>query len=266
MTFTRGKGQAIILAQEACQNYQVIVAVGGDGTINEVVNGLILAGKESILGVIPMGRANDFAYGVGIFNLKDAREALLGGKTKGIDVGEVNGRYFVNIFGVGFDARVMEEVRRHRRIFPLELGYLGYSLAILKYALFPPSLSIFMEGEGKGGNITWKQEGRFVMVAAANGPRCGKIIHIAPKAELDDGLLNICTVNELTPLRCFTALRNFIAGTPESLGEVKVFKSQKFIIRTPQETVAQVDGEILPPANFFQIVLHSRRITLLVPS
>jgi len=264
ISFTREIGQAIVLAKEASQNYPLVVAVGGDGTVNEVVNGLVLAGKGSILGVIPVGGANDFAHGAGIYNLQAAQEALLGRQKKEIDIGEVNGRYFVNVCGIGFDARVAQEVWRYRQRFPLDLGYLGYFLAILKCTLFPVSLPVILEGKDEVHD-GWKQEGRFLMIAAVNVSRYGKIFCVAPRAKLDDGWLDICVVDKIGPLKCTATILKFIAGTQGNLPEVRIFRSQKIIIRTTQEVVVHVDGEILPPNNFFQIILHPRKLSLLIP-
>ena len=112
MEITQSPGEATNLAGEAAKNgFELIVAAGGDGTVNEVVNGVV--GSNVIFGVIPIGMGNDFAKGIGVpFKLDDACRVLYEGAVREIDVGKINNRYFINGVGIGFDAYVARESRK----------------------------------------------------------------------------------------------------------------------------------------------------------
>ena len=126
---TKQPKEATNLARKAAHQFQVIVAVGGDGTVNEVVNGMV--DSPAILGILPIGSGNDFAKEIGLSrNLKKDLKILLEGQTKEVDVGLANSQYyFINGLGVGFDGEAASRVRQFTKYFG---GYPAYLMAVLR--------------------------------------------------------------------------------------------------------------------------------------
>jgi YegS/Rv2252/BmrU family lipid kinase len=161
--------------------------VGGDGTVNEVVRGL--AGGDTTLVVIPSGSGNDFVRSLGIpKDYKEAIELIEKGRVSRIDLGLINGNYFINMAGIGFDAQVAYKVNRKKFL----KGSLAYVAAVVRTLgeFKPLSVRITVDGKIFNENIT--------LIAIANGRYVGGGIKMAPLAILDDGLLDICIVKDVS--------------------------------------------------------------------
>lgn len=237
------------LAKDAAiAGYDVIVAVGGDGTANEVINGLMgamQAGKHSpAMSVLCAGRGNDFANGVGIpYDLDQGCRTLAEDHRRTIDIGKVTGglypqgRYFGNCVGVGFDAIATIEVSKLPRLG----GFLSYLIAVLK--------TIFLYY--KGPLITIKYNTQEVtqpslLVSIMNGQRLGGGFIMAPDAEPDDGLFDLCIADEATRLRIFTLIPHFLRGTQATQKEIKTGRAARISITALEDSLpAQTDGEII---------------------
>jgi YegS/Rv2252/BmrU family lipid kinase len=234
---------AIGLAAGAARaGFDVIAAVGGDGTIHEVVNGIMTSGVEPrpALAIIPGGTGNDFARGVGI--PKDpltAGRLLLGGERRRIDVGQVNERYFVGISGVGFDAEVAARVNG----WPKWIGGTSvYVAAILNtlvaYRCVPTR--VVLDGQ--------EQRLRMFLVAAANTPWYGGGMYMAPQARPDDGALEIVIARDLGTIETLGLLPKVFSGahlrhrkvTHQSAREVLVESEAPLAIHADGETVGYV--------------------------
>ncbi|ROQ30503.1 lipid kinase YegS [Gallaecimonas pentaromativorans] len=180
------EGDAERFAKEALgQGLDSIVAVGGDGTLNEVLQGMLAKGKPvEAMGLLPMGTANDFAHGVGISadNLHKAMAIILNKAPRPIDVGMVNGRAFLNVVTGGFGSQVTVETNPDlKRV----LGKFSYLLTgIGKLFDFQP-----IAVELKNGDASW--QGELMALAVGNGWQAGGGIRLCPDACLDDGLLDI---------------------------------------------------------------------------
>ncbi|MCX7682931.1 MAG: YegS/Rv2252/BmrU family lipid kinase, partial [Anaerolineae bacterium] len=189
------------LAREAAQDgYDVIVAAGGDGTVNEVINGLMTVPSNSgndgrpALGVLCVGQGNDFAYGTGIpLDLEAACQALARGHRRRVDVGRVvgdgypKGRYFGNGIGIGFDAVVGFEASRMTRL----SGFPAYLVAVLK--------TVFLYYKAPLSRIEYDDQTIVqpsLMVSIMNGRRMGGGFYMAPDGEPDDGRFDLCIARE----------------------------------------------------------------------
>jgi len=195
-------GHAIDLAEELCEKEgTAIIAAGGDGTINEVINGLMNAKIKNsdlspIFGILPIGRGNDFAFGAGVpATLEDCLKALIKGNIQPMDVGLIKGgdyplgRYFGNGIGVGFDTIVGLEAAKMKHIH----GAAGYMIGAIKTLItYPAAPEIEMEINGEKGVYTP------ALVSIMNGRRMGGTFFMAPDGKNNDGLLNLCMTQQGT--------------------------------------------------------------------
>jgi diacylglycerol kinase (ATP) len=249
LAYSEGFWHAADLAKQAAlAGYDVVVAAGGDGTANEVINGLMeakLSGeKTSALGVLCVGRGNDFAYSMGIpYDLEQACQTLAADQRRTIDIGRViggkypQGRYFGNCVGVGFDAVGTIEVAKLPRLG----GFLGYFLAVLK-TIFLYYKGPMVRIEYNGQTITQST----LLVSIMNGIRLGGGFIMAPNAEPDDGLFDLLIADQVSRARIFSMIPHFMRGTQGTQPEIKTDRSAFISIKAVTGSLpAQTDGEIL---------------------
>ena len=187
--YTERPGHATEIASELAskEKTDVIVSVGGDGTAGEVAAGLTDTGK--MMGIIPAGTGNDFIKSSGIPNDPDeALKLLMQGKTRKIDTGTVNNRFFLNVCGTGFDVTVLDyaenEKKKHRGLTPY---FLGLIKAIFHYR----SIHLFLTTDGQ------KEEGEYLICSIANGQYIGGGIPICPVADIEDGKLDLVLIRNV---------------------------------------------------------------------
>jgi len=217
LLITNEPGHGIKLAEEAgASGYQTVVAVGGDGTANEVINGLMHASNNgkltSRLAVLPVGRGNDFSYGMGVpQDLDSAIKILVNGHTRKIDVGFVKGgdypegRYFGNGVGIGFDAVVGFEAAKLPSFITGMPAYLIAALKTIFLYFKAPDLRVEIDGE------VIKQP--CLIVSIMNGKRMGGAFMFAPESEPDDGLLNLCIAGQVSRLGVLGLFPKVMSGT-----------------------------------------------------
>lgn len=239
---------AEITRQSVAEGYDVIVAAGGDGTVNEVINGLMLSrqaqGHSPALGVLCTGRGNDFAGSVGIpEDLEQACQVLAAGRRRPIDIGRVSGgnypqgRFFGNCVGVGFDAITTIEVAK----MPRWGGFLSFLAAVLKTA--------FIYNKAPLATIEYGQHTltqRSLMISMMNGRQLGDGFIMAPDSKPDDGLLDLCIAEQVTPLRIFEMVPHFMRGDQATQREIKTGRAAHIRITSQDGPLpAQTDGEII---------------------
>lgn len=263
-------GHAIQLARQAVRDgYSAVVAAGGDGTVNEVINGLMLAKQAgegaSALGVICVGRGNDFAYGVGIpIDIQRNCEMIAENRRRTIDVGQViggnypEGRFFGNGIGIGFDAVVGFEALKLKWL----TGFPSYIVAAIKtmFLYFHAPL-IELSCNGK------TETGRFIMISVMNGRRMGGGFMMAPDGNPGDGQLNICLVQEVSRRRILKLMGKFIKGTQNDDAKVSTRLTEKLAITAADGTLpAHADGETLcEKGQRLQITLLPRQLEVICP-
>lgn len=229
--------------QAALDGYDMVIALGGDGTVHEVVNGLmqIPAEKRPILGVVPVGSGNDFAHAIGI--PLEADRALLHALTSPaslVDVGlmtDENGRkeYFDNTVGAGFDAIVT--IRSHK--LSIVRGVLMYLIAVIQTVLLnhdPALLKLESDGE--------KWEENALMFTLCNGGREGGGFLISPEAKVDDGMFNYAVVKKCGRLTMFRLIPEFMQGTHARFPQVKMGVCRTFSIQADRPLYIHADGEV----------------------
>lgn len=235
IAYTKGPEDAIIIAREASNVFTKIVSVGGDGTLNEVVNGI--AGSRAILGVIPAGTGNDFAKTIySGLNLDDIIETIIDGEVESIDVGKCNHKYFINIASAGIDAEIAHRVQRVQKSISGKSVYLN--------ALFKTLVNF------KGIDFNIKLEdfsfkSNTLLITASNGKYYGGGMLPTPDADIKDGLFDVCHVKNLNKLKIIALLYKFIKGNHTSLKEVTIFKTKRLTVQADKKFFVNIDGETL---------------------
>ncbi len=255
LKLTEGPGDAEAQAERAVQQgYEVIVAAGGDGTINEVVNGLEEAGDRVALGILPIGSVNVFSMELGIpGKVEEAWEVIAEGRTRHIDIASANGHRFVQLAGVGLDAQIVENTAwESKRL----LGPLSYVLtATQMMTRKPPKIRLHPEG---GRTV----EGSFVLIG--NGRFYGGPFPIFKEAALDDGLLDVCVFQQQNPLALARYVQGILTGSHTTFDDVKYFQTRRVEIEAAEKVPVEVDGELLGnlPCEFR---IEPRQLRVLAP-
>ena len=235
---TKQQGHALTIARESAGHFACIVAVGGDGTIHEVINGLV--GQKAVLGILPLGSGNDLVRGLGLpFHREKAFDLLLTGKTRFIDLGKMGDVYFHNGISIGFTAHVTYECLRER-FFKAKLKYIsGILKTLIKYKA--PELSLSYNER------SWKD--RFLTVEIANGLYMGGGFKLTPNARFDDGELDLNIVVNISKIKVIRHLLGVLSGKHTRLKEVTQARSRRIVITGEQMFAAQADGEFLGTDN-----------------
>ncbi|NHZ87344.1 MAG: YegS/Rv2252/BmrU family lipid kinase [Planctomycetia bacterium] len=232
--FTQEPRHATDLVKEIGNKFDIIVAVGGDGTINEVIDGV--PDLKIPFGMIPIGTGNDFARSCSIpYNsIEEAIQILLNHDIKNIDVGEVNGRKFVNVLGMGFEGQVNLNGRKIEFI----KGAFRYILAIvytlIAYKRIPMKLTLDRK----------ILDDDIYMVSIGNGWNVGGGLQLTPKAKLDDGVFDVCYVKEITRWRIVTNFAKLSNGTITDLDEVEMFQAKRIKVESAEFIPIHFDGEM----------------------
>lgn len=261
ITACRGDGQRIA-ASAAAQAHDLVVAVGGDGTINEVANGLAEAGFRRALGIIPAGGANDLAYALGIPATPHKALALLRtGARRTIDAGLVTlgldrRRYYVNMLGLGVSGQIAAMTSDEKRG-----GALTYLIPLLRlmFAARPIRFQVSACGRVLLQSAT--------IAHLANGRREGRLFRIAPHAQLDDGRLELFAVGDVPHYqRPYYALRGLLGPVPA--GRLVVRESvDRVTVEAHDPLPCHVDGEpfALAPGETMVVSAEPRCLTVVAP-
>jgi len=248
LILTTGPGHAIEIAQNlSFSENDIIVAAGGDGTCNEVANGLLTRKKPSavppILGVLPIGRGNDFSSTPGIPNdLNKALEILVQRKICTLDAGFVkggffpDGRYFINGVGIGFDTKVGFDAAKMKHVRSGIAYALGAIINIIRYDP-APVLQVRYDGQ----ELTLPA----AIFSVMNGRRMGGSFYMGPNALLDDGALDFCTIHQpKSRFRLIKLVARYTKGTQGECKETTMGRAIRYRIRALEGGMAaHADGE-----------------------
>ncbi len=266
--FTRHPGHTTGLVREAVQQgYETVLVVGGDGTVNEAVNGFFVQGEninpQAKLAVIPRGTGTDFSRTLGLSpELPVLVDAILRGDTRLIDVGRLRctaadgsqvERYFVNIADLGYGGALLDRVNGYTKVLG---GFLAYLVGMLYTLIFYDNQPIrFRIDEGQ------VQEGMYNAVIVANGQYFGGGMWIAPDARLDDGLFEIVLIGDVSKLEVLRNLPRLYRGTLSEHAKVHVLRGRKIEVWSDERVLLDADGELpgqLPAA--FELLPASLRV------
>lgn len=240
---TKAPGEAVDIAAGARdRGFTRVVAVGGDGTICEVVNGLVL--KDLEMGIIPAGTGNDFIRTVGIPREPSAALAVLEkGRPEYIDLGKHEKGFFINVAGVGLDAEVARATNEDVKFLTGTPAYV-FALIMTLLRFFPRKATIEIDGKTIRRKL-W-------LVAVGNAKYYGGGMMICPDAVLDDGFLEVCLVNDMSRFEILRFLPHVFSGGHRSHPSFEVFRGKRIRIDFEIPTAAQADGDYIgvTPTSF----------------
>jgi len=266
-TEKEGSKNAKNLAKKAIrEDFKKIIFVGGNGILNEGVNGIMETTggdipPDFIIGIVPTGSGNNFAKTLGISkDIKKAFEIIKRQKTTLVDIGRANERFFVNCVSFGFDAlinKIADNLKERYQFLPKEGSYL---LAAIKEVILKiPTFKVQIKGNG----LDYK--GKIILIAITNGPSYGAIFKINPGASINDGKLNICIIEPVGKIRALADIYRATKGTHVNLSEVKMLKFSSLILSSPEPLSYEMDGEVLDPKREYKINIFPKFLKILVP-
>jgi diacylglycerol kinase (ATP) len=241
--FTERPKHAIEIAKEfSSEQCSAVVALGGDGTIHDVANGLI--GSNIPLGIIPAGSGNDLARALDIpMDYKKALERILIGKQRKMDVGRIGEEYCITVTGIGFDGKVAEvnNTSKYKNWLNfIRLGDLSYGLSVLDvlFKYRPVNIQLKVDGKNLAFFNVW-------LIAIANIPNYGGGIKICPDACYNDGLFDICIVHNMTKWELLRMFPKAYKGNHVFHPGVTMIKGKQVEVTAEWPVIVQSDGEIL---------------------
>ncbi len=236
---TRAPREAIDLAQRAKgDGHELIIVAGGDGTVHEVVNGLAQAaggGVIGALGLIAIGSGNDFAKMLPVpTDWRAACQQIAQGQLRRVDVGRVNGEYFTNNIGIGFEAQVGLEARRiwWARGTAIYVAALARTLLV---SYRTPHVQIELDGEQVKQNVT--------LISLGNGRCTGGGFWMTPHATIDDGLFDVCIGHQMTKPQMLGLVPHVMRGTHIDKPLVRMTRARKVTIISDEPLPMHADGE-----------------------
>ena len=258
MKFTEKKCQAIELAREAIEaGFRKIISVGGDGTLNEVVNGVFtqdrVSPKEVVLGMIPVGTGNDWGRMFGIpLVYEGAVDVIKENKIMSHDIGlvsyycgnEQHSRYFINIAGLGFEAMVVNKTNRQKDKGRSNQAIYFYNLLSCLISYKKTNADIILDGR--------KTKSKIFSINVGNGRYCGGGMRQTPDALPDDGLLDVTVIRDMGRIEIIKSLKLLYDGTILSHPKVDGYRCKNLKVTTESVLYTEADGESLghTPAEF----------------
>ncbi|WPU93805.1 diacylglycerol kinase family protein [Mucilaginibacter sabulilitoris] len=250
IVFSDGVSHARIIASEAVNKYDIITAVGGDGTVNEIASAIV--GSNTALGIVPYGSGNGLARFLGVpMNPQQAIKTLSSGRVESIDSGMVNGQPFFNMAGMGFDAHI-SEVFSHGK----KRGFISYIKSSLQEIATYNEQDYHIEIDGKVYNR------KAFMLSIANSSQYGNNAHISPKASVQDGLLDVCLIRKF-PLWRFPEMGvRMLTKTSEGTNYVEIIRGKEINVTRQTEGPIHLDGEpqVMGTAIHINVVPNSLKV------
>ncbi len=253
--FTQGEGDATQIAKKAASDgFSYILSVGGDGTLNEIVNGIVGC-PHVTLGIIPAGSGNDFVRTLGIKpdDWQAACRKIKENSSKVIDLGQVNGRYFINVSGVGFDAAVVDCAntwgKAHFK------GTMAYVAAVIKtlWEFQAAQFTIELDDQVVVGP-SW-------LTAVANGQYFGGGMWVAPNADLQDGYFDVCVLGDLSKFAFLRSFPSVFSGKHLQHPAIKIYRARKVTVSVDRPLPIQTDGDVVAKTPItFSVCPNSLRI------
>lgn len=250
---TRQAKEAISIA--ASGEYDVVVAVGGDGTVNEVATGLIERDKR-ILGIIPSGTGNDLSRSLNIpQDPREALELILQGNTREVRPGESNGHIFLNISSVGFDVAVLTNIDIFRKRVKSKFSYvLALVYTLMKFK--KRKVTLYIDGKQFQRNL--------LLLAVGNGKYYGGGMMVLPKADLYDDYLHICLVKDIGNLKALTIFPVIFKGNHLKFTDyVETYKAKEIKVINDSPELLNVDGEVVEEGSEITFRLANKKLQIL---
>lgn len=253
---TKGPKEAIKLAEDKVDDYDIVVAVGGDGTVNEVSRGVINK-KKGILGIVPAGTGNDLAKLLGIpKNPSDALELLCNGSVKLIDIGRANNYNFLNIGSIGFDADVViNNINVIKKIIKSKISYV---ISVIYTLIHYKAKEVEVTVDGK------TIRDKILLLAVGNGKYYGGGLPILPMAVPDDGYFDICLISKVPKIKFLLLFPSIFKGNHiEHQKYVKIFRGKEVKVKSAEKLNMNIDGEVIPDLNEVLFSMGSEKLKVL---
>lgn len=251
---TTHAGHAKQMAKDASKNTDIIVAIGGDGTVNEVASAIV--DTKVALAIIPRGSGNGLSNFLGIpKGLKQALEVIKRGKTRQIDTMTINNHRFVNIAGVGFDAHIAHLFKDFGT-----RGFISYSKLVMKEFMKYQGVKLKLGLNGSG----FQDEEAFV-VSFANSSQYGNNAHIAPQAIIDDGLMDVCIVKKFPLIQSPGLVMKLFN---KSLNQSSFYShncTSKASIESESQLFGHVDGEPITLGKTATLKTYHQNLKVVIP-
>ena len=229
------RGHGTELAEAAASSgVEMVVAAGDDVMIGEIAQGLL--GTKTALGIIPAGAVNGFARNLNLpLNQKQAISILQNPEFVAVDMGRIDKHYFLNVAGAGLTAEIAQ--RYEKQILNGALSYYWSAMRqFLRSGSSPRKVTLQFDGK--------YLERRPLMVCLANLPQFGNQAIIAPDASINDGMLNVCVLNNLPPWKALMNLPKLFNGTIDEMPEIEIFRAKRVILHREDEGVIHADGRL----------------------
>lgn len=252
--YTEYGGHAVEIAEKAVEEkVDVIVAAGGDGTVNEVASKLV--NSNTSLGIIPIGSGNGLARHLGYsLDIKKCLAQIAASNTIKIDTLLINNRFGVNVSGFGFDGFVAWKFNNEGK-----RGLSNYTkIALREYSKYPP-IQFTLEG------LPTSNFSKAHMLVIANASQFGNAAIIAPTAELTDGLMDVILVRKPTPLQLPVMFYRLFTGKLKDADYIQSFKCKQFSATSDREIHLHIDGEACDPTRKIDVILQPKSLLVLDP-
>jgi YegS/Rv2252/BmrU family lipid kinase len=256
LSVTEGPGHATELARAAADGgADVVLSVGGDGTANEVARALL--GRSTALGIVPMGSGNGLARALGIpLRPLEALDALETGVRRAIDVGMLNGRPFLNVAGIGFDAAVSRAFHDRGKAGGRR-GLFSYVRLSLRELLGYRAARVVVDTGSE------RLEARPFVLVFANGPQYGSGAVINPGGKLDDGRLELVVVDGRPAVALLAAAPRLFLGGIERMRGYRRLSATRLVVTSDRPIAAHRDGDPEPDCERVEVELQPRALTVL---
>jgi len=235
IVFTEYRGHATSLAQKAISDFDIITAVGGDGTVNEVAKGL--ANSNRVMAILPVGSGNGLARHLKLsMRLSEAVQTINESKVKSIDMGSVNGYRFINVAGVGFDAHIAHLYAKTERRGPIPYAKLMTN-EFHRYK--PQTYDVFIEGQPYHLSA--------FLISFANSSQFGNNAYISPHATINDGLIDVCMMSAFPKVEAGQMAVKLFNKRMDKSRFMKIVRGTEIVVKTSSPMKGHIDGE---PVNF----------------
>lgn len=233
-----------LAAEAALEGYETVIAVGGDGTVHEVINGLMKIAPQHRpkLGIIPVGSGNDFAASAGIsFNLQEAARRVFEGQATPIDVASIcdgSGRleYWMNSCGIGLDGQINIATRKLTWVH----GFWMYFVALMQTVFgryYSSPVTLWVDG-------VELYRGDLLMLTLGNGPREGGGFQTTPDSQIDDGWLDYCRIQSMGRLAILLLIPRVLRGAHGKSPQVALGRFKRLKLDSAQPMPIHIDGEV----------------------
>ena len=252
--FTQARGHAIELAKQAAlqNNFKTVFAVGGDGTVNEVAQGLV--GTSTMMGILPKGSGNGLARHLGLpMNFKKSLSLIESTESILMDTFLVNNMLSVNMSGIGFDGHVAGMFGKDGN-----RGFIGYSKLVLKEFISFKEFTAEVEVDGEKINM------QSFIIALANSSQYGNNARVAPQASVCDQLIDVCFIKKIPILQSIGFGYKMFSGGLHRSALVEMIKAKKISLRFNKAIAFHIDGEAQAPTNHLQVKIQPASLRMLV--